>query len=66
MKAPATGMIVTGMIQTASFLVLCVEAEVVTVGRGALKQHCRGRPFMGPRQRVPDAAAGSPRWERSA
>lgn len=38
MKAPETGMIVTGMIQTASFVVLCVEAELVTVGRRGLKQ----------------------------
>lgn len=38
MTAPETGMIVTGMIQTASFVVLCAEAEVVAVGRRGLEQ----------------------------
>lgn len=37
MKAPETGMIVA-LIETASFVVLRVEAEVVTVGRRGLKQ----------------------------
>lgn len=37
MKAPETGLIVAGVIETASFVVLRVEAEVVTVGRRARK-----------------------------